>query len=159
MHKMHVKCYMKQLLSGLEHCHSRGVMHCDIKGANFLVNNGVLKIADFGLANLCNFGLSANTDPKNFCQAPRIMELLLIYGVLAVYLLNFLLIVEKPILLGEELSLEIYDGVFEIFDFPSSFSSQQSTSGRLNAAALSPTLSQYGGFDLGVRLWPIQTSW
>ncbi|CAK8536417.1 unnamed protein product [Lathyrus sativus] len=47
-----VKCYMKQLLNGLDHCHSRGVLHRDIKGSNLLIDNkGVLKIADFGLAN------------------------------------------------------------------------------------------------------------
>ncbi|KAK4490720.1 hypothetical protein RD792_001421, partial [Penstemon davidsonii] len=52
-----IKCYMQQLLSGVEHCHSRGVMHRDLKTSNILVNNeGILKIGDFGLAN---------TRPKN----------------------------------------------------------------------------------------------
>ncbi|XP_010535099.1 PREDICTED: probable serine/threonine-protein kinase At1g54610 [Tarenaya hassleriana] len=47
-----VKCYMQQLLHGLDHCHTRGVLHRDIKGSNLLIdNNGVLKIADFGLAS------------------------------------------------------------------------------------------------------------
>nr|XP_048321233.1 probable serine/threonine-protein kinase At1g09600 isoform X2 [Ziziphus jujuba var. spinosa] len=47
-----VKCYMQQLLSGLDHCHSHGVLHRDIKGSNLLIdNNGILKIADFGLAS------------------------------------------------------------------------------------------------------------
>ncbi|KAL5712856.1 [pyruvate dehydrogenase (acetyl-transferring)] kinase [Ranunculus cassubicifolius] len=46
-----VKCYMHQLLLGLEHCHEHGVLHRDIKGSNLLIDNeGVLKIADFGLA-------------------------------------------------------------------------------------------------------------
>lgn len=46
-----IKCYMQQLLRGLEHCHSRGVLHRDIKGANLLIDsNGILKIGDFGLS-------------------------------------------------------------------------------------------------------------
>ncbi|KAK5836960.1 probable serine/threonine-protein kinase At1g54610 [Gossypium arboreum] len=49
-----IKCYMLQLLSGLDHCHSHGVLHRDIKGSNLLIDsNGILKIADFGLA--CHF--------------------------------------------------------------------------------------------------------
>lgn len=49
---MQIKFYMHQLLSGLQHCHSRGILHRDIKGSNLLIDkNGMLKIADFGLAN------------------------------------------------------------------------------------------------------------
>ncbi|GLT59649.1 hypothetical protein SLA2020_324570 [Shorea laevis] len=47
-----VKCFMHQLLSGLEHCHNYYVLHRDIKGSNLLIDSGgVLKIADFGLAS------------------------------------------------------------------------------------------------------------
>ncbi|WCJ31712.1 Cyclin-dependent kinase C-2 C [Euphorbia peplus] len=48
-----VKCYMHQLLSGLQHCHERGILHRDIKPSNLLIaRDGSLKIADFGLANI-----------------------------------------------------------------------------------------------------------
>ncbi|CAI9116480.1 OLC1v1017641C1 [Oldenlandia corymbosa var. corymbosa] len=50
-----VKCYMHQLLSGLQHCHERGILHRDIKGSNLLIDRkGMLQIADFGLANYHN---------------------------------------------------------------------------------------------------------
>ncbi|XP_047946666.1 probable serine/threonine-protein kinase At1g09600 [Salvia hispanica] len=46
-----IKCYVRQMLLGLQHCHSRGILHRDIKGSNLLVgDDGVLKIGDFGLA-------------------------------------------------------------------------------------------------------------
>ncbi|XP_010535097.1 PREDICTED: probable serine/threonine-protein kinase At1g54610 [Tarenaya hassleriana] len=42
---------LQQLLHGLDHWHTLGVLHGDIKDSNLLIdNNGVLKIADFGLA-------------------------------------------------------------------------------------------------------------
>ncbi|CAK9183006.1 unnamed protein product [Ilex paraguariensis] len=54
-----VKCYMQQLIRGLDHCHSCGVLHRDIKGSNLLIdNNGILKIADFGLASFFDPGQS-----------------------------------------------------------------------------------------------------
>ncbi|KAJ8421740.1 hypothetical protein Cgig2_032777 [Carnegiea gigantea] len=47
-----IKCFMQQILYGLDYCHRQGVMHRDIKSSNILLNNeGVLKLADFGLAN------------------------------------------------------------------------------------------------------------
>ncbi|WVZ18676.1 hypothetical protein V8G54_005998 [Vigna mungo] len=52
-----IKCYMQQLLRGLQHCHERGIMHRDIKASNLLIDRkGVLKIADFGLATSIESG-------------------------------------------------------------------------------------------------------
>lgn len=47
----HKKDLAKQMFSGLDYLHRRGVLHRDIKAANILVSNrGQLKYADFGLA-------------------------------------------------------------------------------------------------------------
>ena len=42
---------MKQLLQGLSHLETHGVLHRDLKPQNILLNKeGVLKVIDFGLA-------------------------------------------------------------------------------------------------------------
>ena len=48
----HIKCIIKQVLSGLTALHSKWLLHRDLSPANVLVDTqtGLCKIADFGLA-------------------------------------------------------------------------------------------------------------
>mmetsp|Transcript_21708 Transcript_21708/g.61757 ORF Transcript_21708/g.61757 Transcript_21708/m.61757 type:complete len:127 (-) Transcript_21708:698-1078(-) len=48
-----IKCLMRQLLEGLQHCHQHHIIHRDIKSSNLLLTKeGELKLGDFGLARL-----------------------------------------------------------------------------------------------------------
>ncbi|MBQ4324093.1 MAG: serine/threonine protein kinase, partial [Clostridia bacterium] len=48
--------YLKQILSALQHAHSRGVVHHDIKPQNILLlSDASVKVTDFGIASVPNF--------------------------------------------------------------------------------------------------------
>lgn len=73
-----IKCYMQQLLTGLDHCHNHGVLHRDVKGSNLLIDdNGILKIADFGLASFFDPRSSAQLTSRVVTLWYRAPELLL----------------------------------------------------------------------------------
>ena len=49
----HVKCILKQILSGLEHMHANKVMHRDLKPDNMVIDEtGTIKIIDFNSAKI-----------------------------------------------------------------------------------------------------------
>ncbi|XP_042971417.1 cyclin-dependent kinase C-2-like isoform X2 [Carya illinoinensis] len=73
-----IKCYMKQLLTGLHYCHVNQVLHRDIKGSNLLIDNeGNLKLADFGLARSFSTDHTGNLTNRVITLWYRPPELLL----------------------------------------------------------------------------------
>ena len=49
--------FITQIMRGLSHAHSRGIIHRDIKPQNIMVlRDGSVKVADFGIACLANQG-------------------------------------------------------------------------------------------------------
>eukprot|EP00929_Paragymnodinium_shiwhaense_P066586 TRINITY_DN33401_c1_g1_i1.p1 TRINITY_DN33401_c1_g1~~TRINITY_DN33401_c1_g1_i1.p1 ORF type:complete len:347 (-),score=43.47 TRINITY_DN33401_c1_g1_i1:67-1047(-) len=56
-----VQDFTKQLLIGLDYCHSQRIIHRDIKPHNLLISGTTLKIADFGLARVFSLPNKAYT--------------------------------------------------------------------------------------------------
>lgn len=60
MDERQTRLYFRQILAGVEFCHSKGIYHRDLKPDNILLTSDLLtaKVADFGLATLVDGGLS-----------------------------------------------------------------------------------------------------
>ena len=68
--------YFIDLLHGLQHIHSHGLIHFDVKPANiFLSEDGICKIGDFGLViDQCNDDLLDAQEGDNKYMAPELLQ-------------------------------------------------------------------------------------
>ncbi|KAI3706097.1 hypothetical protein L1987_76352 [Smallanthus sonchifolius] len=120
-----IKCYMKQLLTGLHYCHVNQVLHRDIKGSNLLIDNeGNLKLADFGLARSYSTDIKGNLTNRVITLWYRPPELLLgatIYGpfvdMWSVGCIFAELLHGKPILTGKNEPEQLHK-IFELCGSP-----------------------------------------
>ena len=62
----------KQILSGIAHAHSKGIIHRDIKPSNFILTEGEVKITDFGIAHIVSD--SAHTVAGTVLGTPKYMS-------------------------------------------------------------------------------------
>ncbi|XP_071709856.1 cyclin-dependent kinase C-2-like isoform X1 [Rutidosis leptorrhynchoides] len=120
-----IKCYMRQLLTGLHYCHVNQVLHRDIKGSNLLIDNeGNLKLADFGLARTYSSDVKGNLTNRVITLWYRPPELLLgatKYGpsvdMWSVGCIFAELLAGKPILNGKNESEQL-NKIFELCGSP-----------------------------------------
>lgn len=64
--------FITQIMRGLSHAHSRGIIHRDIKPQNIMVlRDGSVKVADFGIACLANAGQTLTQELSARCTISR----------------------------------------------------------------------------------------
>nr|CCC89556.1 putative protein kinase [Trypanosoma congolense IL3000] len=62
-----VVCLTRQLLDGLTHLHSRGIMHRDIKAENILILEPAEKGKPPTRVCICDYGFTTSSNPTNDC--------------------------------------------------------------------------------------------
>ncbi|CAD8205752.1 unnamed protein product [Paramecium octaurelia] len=78
-----IKCYIYQILKGLQFIHQKGIVHRDLKPENVLINNkDQIKLCDFGSSKLITSS-SQNTPyiVSRYYRAPELILCLTKYGV------------------------------------------------------------------------------
>jgi len=119
-----IKCFMKQLLQGLEYCHKNRILHRDIKGSNLLINDkGQLKLADFGLARPFDEGNKPYTNRviTLWYRPPELLLGEVKYGpaidMWSAGVLFAELLLRKPILTGRN-EMQQISHIFQMFGTP-----------------------------------------
>ncbi|OHS96260.1 CMGC family protein kinase [Tritrichomonas foetus] len=121
-----VKCYLKQMLIGLDTIHQAGIIHRDLKPANILLStDNQLKIGDFGLSRICpndNSGPMTHKVVTLWYRAPELLLGQTKYGpeidIWSLGCTLFEMITGKPLFKGET-DLEQLGCIIRMLGLPS----------------------------------------